>query len=187
MVGSATTILMRARHGRRLLCSRRTWRTLRRSLERQQWQVRPFSLYCSGRAQLTTDGSADYSDPFALSCKTLEDFEALSITISDLIIAKHGNHPLYAKFVESLVKGVCGPLRDVEVRKAASGLTALSNEKQKEQKDAAGGKKKKASKPALGANKSVGRADVGTYDEVLDDSGDYDDFVRAPSLPFRFA
>lgn len=141
-----------------------------------------FFLSCAQRTQLITGGSADYSDPFSLSCKTPEDFGALSITISDLLIAKHGNHPLYSSFVQSLVKGVCGPLKDVEVRKAASGLTALSNEKQKEQKDAAGGKKKKASKPALGANKSVGRADVGTYDEVLDDSGDYDDFVRV-SLP----
>jgi translation initiation factor 3 subunit J len=34
------------------------------------------------------------------------------------------------------------PLKDVEVRKAASGLTTLANEKQKEQRDKASGKKK---------------------------------------------
>ena len=47
------------------------------------------------------------------------------------------------------------PLRDVEVRKAASGLTTLANEKQKEQRDKTAGKKKTkgAAKPALGAAK----------------------------------
>jgi hypothetical protein len=45
------------------------------------------------------------------------------------------------------------PLKDVEVRKVASGLTTLANEKQKEQRDKASGKKKPktAGKPALGA------------------------------------
>ena len=34
------------------------------------------------------------------------------------------------------------PLKDVEVRKAASALTTLANEKQKQQRDKASGKKK---------------------------------------------
>jgi hypothetical protein len=44
------------------------------------------------------------------------------------------------------------PLRDVDVRKAASGLTTLANEKQREK---TGGKKKpkSATKPVLGASK----------------------------------
>lgn len=48
------------------------------------------------------------------------------------------------------------PLKDVEVRKAASGLTTLANEKQKEQRDKASGKKKAkaATKPALGGVKA---------------------------------
>lgn len=73
---------------------------------------------------------------------------------------------------------MCGPLKDNETRKAASGLTTLANEKQKAAKEATS-KKKKPGKPALGATKSLGagRADVGAYDEILDDSGDYDDFV----------
>lgn len=47
------------------------------------------------------------------------------------------------------------PLRDVEVRKAASSLTTLANEKQKEQRDKSSGKKKTkgAAKPGLGAAK----------------------------------
>jgi translation initiation factor 3 subunit J len=118
-------------------------------------------------------------DPFSKRCSVAGDFESLAETISERLIAKHGSHPLYAKFVEQLVRGVCGPLKDNETRKAASGLTTLANEKQKAAKEATS-KKKKPGKPALGATKSLGagRADVGAYDEILDDSGDYDDFVR---------
>lgn len=62
-------------------------------------------------------------------------------------------------------------------------LTVLSNEKKQEAKDLIGGKKKATKRPALGASKTVGagRADTGTYEEALDDSGDYDDFVRIRS------
>ncbi len=51
------------------------------------------------------------------------------------------------------------PLKDVEVRKVASGLTTLANEKQKEQRDKASGKKKSkaAGKPNLGAAKVSSR------------------------------
>jgi len=47
------------------------------------------------------------------------------------------------------------PLKDVEVRKVASGLTTLANEKQKEQRDKASGKKKPkaANKPGLASSK----------------------------------
>ena len=90
------------------------------------------------------------------------------------------------------------PLRDVEVRKAASGLTTLANEKQKEQRDKASGKKKTkgAAKPGLGAAKiaskcvafsivlsfhpslTVSRVDTGAYEEALDDFGsNADDFM----------
>ena len=91
-------------------------------------------------------------------------------------------------------------MRDVEVRKVASGLTALSNEKQREARDRASGKKKKAVKPALGSTKAIGkcvpglghfdptqvltahigysRADTNMYDEALDDFGnDPNDFM----------
>jgi len=83
------------------------------------------------------------------------------------------------------------------VRKVASGLTTLANEKQKEQRDKASGKKrsKAASKPALGGAKSatkyvialaikivltdpVIRLDTDIYDEPLDDFGSRgDDFM----------
>lgn len=112
-----------------------------------------------------------------MRCQTKEDFDALSTLLSDLVISKHGNHPLYAMFVNKLVVDLAAPLKDIECRKAASGLTTLSNTKQAEAK-AGKGKGKKAGKPALGASKTVGggRADTSTYEEAMDD-GDYDDFV----------
>jgi translation initiation factor 3 subunit J len=53
------------------------------------------------------------------------------------------------------VRALAAPLRDVDVRKAASGLATLANEKQREQRDKASGKKKpkSAAKPVLGATK----------------------------------
>lgn len=72
------------------------------------------------------------------------------------IIKRQQDKPLYATFVEHHVRALASPLRDVEVRKAASGLTTLANEKQKEQRDKASGKKKpKATgKPILGTAKA---------------------------------
>jgi translation initiation factor 3 subunit J len=54
------------------------------------------------------------------------------------------------------VRALAQPLRDVDIRKAASTLSAVANEKQKEQRDKASGKKKPkaALKPVLGAAKA---------------------------------
>ena len=113
-----------------------------------------------------------------MECRTDADFEKFSTALSALIVSKHAKHPLYAKFMLKFARDVCAPLRDVDTRKTASALTTLSNEQQKAAKDALAGSKKKskgAAKPGLA---KVGcRADVGTYEESLDDSGEYDDFV----------
>ena len=107
--------------------------------------------------------------------RTKEDFIDLSNKIIEFIIKKHQSKPLYPVFVEHMVRELAQPLRDVEVRKAASGLTTLANEKQKEQRE--GTKKKKPAKPALGAVKA-GKSDVKVYDEALDDFGNEpDDFM----------
>ena len=130
--------------------------------------------------------------------KTKEDFVVLSRQIFDLVIKRHQDKPLYAAFVEVHSKELAGPLKDAEVRKVATGLTTLANEKQREAKDAASGKKKKAAKPVLGSFKTTGkcvsghfnpsqvldayvgcsRADINLYDEALDDFGeDSNDFM----------
>lgn len=87
--------------------------------------------------------------------RTKEDFVEFSDKIIEYIIKRHQSKPLYATFLEHHVRQLAMPLRDVEVRKVASGLTALSNEKQKEQRDKASGKKKPKTvgKPTLGAAK----------------------------------
>jgi translation initiation factor 3 subunit J len=75
------------------------------------------------------------------------------------LIKRDQDKPLYASFVEMHVKALAQPLKDVDVRKAASALTTLANEKQKEQRDKASGKKKPkaSSKPALGGAKSLAK------------------------------
>lgn len=130
--------------------------------------------------------------------RTKEDFVALSNRIIEFVIKKHSDKPLYPAFVEHHVRALAEPLRDVEVRKAASGLTTLANEKQKAQRDAASGKKKTkgATKPGLGSAKVVGKyvvlvwvlstvtdaytraVDTNAYEESLDDFGnDPNDFM----------
>lgn len=112
--------------------------------------------------------------------RTKEDFQDFSRRIIEYIIKRHQNKPLYATFVEHHVRELAQPLKDVEVRKAASALTTLANEKQREQRDKASGKKKpkSASKPVLGSAKATSRLDTDVYDEALDDFGAHaDDFM----------
>ncbi|KAL7279306.1 hypothetical protein ACG7TL_007147 [Trametes sanguinea] len=108
--------------------------------------------------------------------RTKEDFIEFSNRIIETIVKRHMDKPMYATFLEHHVRALATPLRDVEVRKVASGLTALANEKQKEQRDKASGKKKPkaAAKPTLGATKPSSKLDTTVYDEALDD---FDDFM----------
>lgn len=111
--------------------------------------------------------------------KTKDEFEDFSQQIMELLIRKHENKPLFATFVEGHVRQLAASLRDVDVRKAASALTTLANEKQKEQRDKTSGKKKgvtKAAKPILGGAKTAARVDTSRYEEALDDFGP-DDFM----------
>lgn len=87
--------------------------------------------------------------------RTKEDFANFSSQIIEFLIKTHQSKPLYHTFVEHHARALALPLKDIEVRKVASGLTALSNEKQKEQREKASGKKKpkSATKPVLGSSK----------------------------------
>ncbi|KAG2141187.1 translation initiation factor eIF3 subunit [Suillus bovinus] len=112
--------------------------------------------------------------------RTKEDFQDFSTRIIEFIVKRHQTKPLYASFVEHHVRELCQPLKDIEIRKAASGLTTLANEKQKEQRDKTSGKKKvkAATKPVLGSAKVANKFDTGVYDEALDDFGtNQDDFM----------
>ncbi|KAG5636402.1 hypothetical protein H0H81_008176 [Sphagnurus paluster] len=124
--------------------------------------------------------SSELDSIISFQPRTKEDFQTLSSRIIEFIIKRHQNKPLYASFVEHHVRELAMPLKDVEVRKAASGLTTLANEKQKEQREKASGKKKSksSSKPALGAAKPSAKLDTELYDEALDDFGtNADDFM----------
>jgi len=133
-----------------------------------------------GAAGLGETTSQELDSIMSANPQKKEDFEALSNQIIEHIIKRHQDKPLYPTFVEYHVRQLAEPLRDVEVRKAASGLTTLANEKQKEQRDKASGKKKPkaTAKPALGAAKVSNKLDTEVYDEALDDFGkNADDFM----------
>ncbi|KAK7033312.1 eukaryotic translation initiation factor 3 subunit J [Favolaschia claudopus] len=131
-----------------------------------------------GAAALGGTSSTDLDSLISFQPRTKEDFVKLSNQIIEVVIKRHENKPLYATFVEHLARELAMPLKDVEVRKVASGLTTLANEKQKEQRDKASGKKKPKAlgKPIAGAAKSSSKVDTSLYDEALDDFGN-DDFM----------
>ncbi|KAG6910873.1 hypothetical protein DXG01_007190 [Tephrocybe rancida] len=133
-----------------------------------------------GAAALGGTSSSELDSLISFQPRTKEDFQTLSSRIIEFVIKRHQNKPLYPSFVEHHVRELAMPLKDVEVRKAASGLTTLANEKQKEQREKASGKKKPkaASRPALGAAKPSAKHDTELYDEALDDFGNnVDDFM----------
>ncbi|KAJ7077125.1 translation initiation factor eIF3 subunit [Mycena belliarum] len=132
-----------------------------------------------GAAALGGTSSAELDSLISFQPRTKEDFVTLSNQIIEVVIKRHQSKPLYPTFIEHLARELCMPLKDVEVRKVASGLTTLANEKQKEQRDKASGKKKPkvGGKPALGAAKASGKIDTGLYEEALDDFGGGDDFM----------
>ena len=103
--------------------------------------------------------SAELDALISAQPRTKEDFQKLSAIIIEFIVKRHESKPLYPSFVEHFARALALPLKDVEVRKVASGLTTLANEKQKEQRDKASGKKKPkaASKPGLGGTKVSSR------------------------------
>ncbi|TEB34554.1 translation initiation factor eIF3 subunit [Coprinellus micaceus] len=131
-----------------------------------------------GAAALGGSKNADLDALISAQPRTKDDFTKLSSQIVEFIIKRHQSKPLYATFAEQLARDIAEPLKDVEIRKVASALTTLANEKQKEARDKASGKKKKGGKPALGGAKAVKATDLGVYDEALDDFGnDPNDFM----------
>lgn len=76
---------------------------------------------------------------------TKNDFSELSKNIYTSIVKKHESNPLYAHFVEQLVKDISTALTAVQTRKVSSALSVLGNTKQQEERDKASGKKKVSS------------------------------------------
>lgn len=109
---------------------------------------------------------------------TKTQFEQLSEILVPLLRAS-SSKPHYAIWVQNFCKQICADLPSTEMKKAASTLTALSNEKLKEEKAAdKSGKKTKAQKTKTvlgGAGRDMGRgsADTTAYDDGLEE----DDFM----------
>ncbi|RMZ77123.1 hypothetical protein DV737_g4565, partial [Chaetothyriales sp. CBS 132003] len=110
-------------------------------------------------------------------------FEALRDALVPLL-RQSSTKPHYALWLPTFVKQICQDLPSAEIKKVASAVTALSNEKMKEEKaQDKSGKKTKAqqTKTTLKAAKEVGRGGVDTeaYDgDGLDDAF----FLRSTSI-----
>lgn len=89
------------------------------------------------------------------------------------LLNQNGKKAQYELFMKEFTKQIVRDLNSEQVKKIASGLTTISNEKMKEEKAAEkGGKKTKAAKTktTLNANKSLARdADTAAYDDGLDE------------------
>lgn len=105
-----------------------------------------------------------------------EGFVTLRDTVAP-IIAANSKKPHYTMFMQEFAKQLVKDLPSDQIKKIASGLTTLSNEKMKEEKAAEkGGKKTKAakSKSTLVANRDTTlRADITSYGADLDDDDDF--------------
>ncbi|RMZ87779.1 hypothetical protein DV736_g5002, partial [Chaetothyriales sp. CBS 134916] len=104
-------------------------------------------------------------------------FDALSDALVPLL-RQSSVKPHYALWLPTFVKQICQDLPSAEIKKVASAVTALSNEKMKEEKSQdKSGKKTKAqqTKTILKAGREVGRGGVDTenYDGDGLDDGDF--------------
>lgn len=107
---------------------------------------------------------------------TKTQFETLRDTLVP-VLGANSKKAHYALFLQEFSKRLAKELPSDQIKKIASTLTALSNEKMKEEKAAEkGGKKSKAAKSKTtlaGVSRGGVAADTNTYD---DDFGD-DDFM----------
>ena len=128
-------------------------------------------------ADPNTAGQAiDLSTLSLFKPSTKSQFDTLSEALVPLIRASTSK-PHFALWMPNFAKSVCQDMSSTDIKKVASALTALSNEKMKEEKAKDSGKKSKAKgKTTLSADRSMGRgtADTTAYDD--DGLGD-DDFM----------
>jgi translation initiation factor 3 subunit J len=108
---------------------------------------------------------------------TKDQFTKLRETLVPLLVA-NTKKAHYGLFLQEFTKQIAKELPSDQIKKIASGLTTLSNEKMKEEKAAEkGGKKSKAAKTktTLAGARDTVRADTTAYDD------DFDESVTAPS------
>lgn len=107
---------------------------------------------------------------------TTAQFGKLRETLVPLLTA-NAKKALYSAFLPEFVKQISKDLTSEQIKKIASSLTAMSNEKMREEKAAEkGGKKTKAAKTktSLSAGRDItSRADLTAYDDDGLDDGDF--------------
>lgn len=101
---------------------------------------------------------------------TKDQFTKLRETLVPLI-GQNSKKAQYTIFMQEFAKQICKDMPSDQIKKVASGLTTLSNERMKEEKAAEkGGKKTKAAKTktSLAASRDVAnRADTNAYEDDL--------------------
>lgn len=131
------------------------------------------------------NNSIDLSALKLFSPATAPQFAKLRETLVPLLNA-NGKKPQYPIFLQQLTKDIVRDLSSEQVKKIASTLTTVSNEKMKEEKAAEkGGKKTKAAKTktTLAANRDMSnKADLTAYD---DDGLDEYDCLHVPHTLLR--
>ncbi|KAJ2464933.1 Nonsense-mediated mRNA decay protein 5 [Coemansia sp. RSA 2322] len=108
-----------------------------------------------------------------LNPKTEAEFDELQAALVERI-QKCQSHRLYSQFLEKLMRDLALPLKDVDVRKFASVLTTLANEKQRNARDATKKKKSTSKKAAVVTSAPKDKVDMNDYSNDVDD---YDDFM----------
>lgn len=102
---------------------------------------------------------------------TKDQFSKLRDTLVPLLNA-NSKKPHYVMFMQEFTKEICKDLPSDNIKKIASSLTALCNEKLKEEKAADKGGKKKGgkAKASLNANRDISyKADTTVYDDGLEE------------------
>ena len=113
-------------------------------------------------------GAIDLSKLKIFDPTTASQFAKLRETLTPLLVS-NSKKPQYALFLQEFTKQLVRDLNSDQVKKMSSTLTAVSNEKMKDEKAAdKGGKKSKAAKTkaSLSANRDVSnKADVTSYED----------------------
>jgi len=114
-----------------------------------------------------SDGVRGQIDGMEPSSK--EDFDKFEELLRTKI-TKYEKSPHYVPFLENLFRQVAIDLEADDIKRLGSTLTALSNEKAKQQKGTKGKKKKQKASLVVGKDTDDVLAEAGGYDE-------YDDFI----------
>ncbi|KAJ2834431.1 Translation initiation factor 3 subunit J component [Coemansia furcata] len=145
----------------------------RRARERRQQQESDASNVDSLFEGLTVKDTKIKDVLTALIPKTEAEFDELQTALVDRI-QKSQSHRLYTQFLEKLIRELALPLKDVDMRKFASTLTTLANEKQRIVRDASKKKKTTSKKAAVVTSTPKAKMDMNDYSNAYDE---FDDFM----------